>query len=97
MSNTTPDQGPLCLRCYLNPFFFIPNSSFLNLPIRAESKLNGNDNVVPFVSAKGDERRSMGGEGDLFKAPEAIIEEPAVGFDPMTAAIFNDLMQKWTK
>ncbi|KAH7853471.1 hypothetical protein Vadar_002824 [Vaccinium darrowii] len=29
----------------------------------------------------------LGAEGDLFKAPEAIIEEPAVGFDPMTAAI----------
>ncbi|KAE9464703.1 hypothetical protein C3L33_03348, partial [Rhododendron williamsianum] len=29
----------------------------------------------------------LGGEGDLFKAPEAIIEEPAVGFDPMTATI----------
>ncbi|KAI8030306.1 Zinc finger protein CO3 [Camellia lanceoleosa] len=27
------------------------------------------------------------GEGDLFKAPEPIIEEPAVGLDPMTAAI----------
>ncbi|KAI8551140.1 hypothetical protein RHMOL_Rhmol06G0162000 [Rhododendron molle] len=27
------------------------------------------------------------GEGELFKAPEPIIEEPAVGLDPMTAAI----------
>ncbi|KAI8572187.1 hypothetical protein RHMOL_Rhmol01G0178700 [Rhododendron molle] len=26
-------------------------------------------------------------EGDLFKAPEPIIEEPAVGLDPMIAAI----------
>ncbi|KAF7142197.1 hypothetical protein RHSIM_Rhsim05G0126800 [Rhododendron simsii] len=94
MSNTTPDHGPLCLRCYLNPFFFIPNSSFLNPPILAKAKLNDNDNGVPFVGAKGDERRSTGGEGDLFKPPEAIIEEPAAGFDPMTAAIFNDLMQK---
>lgn len=29
----------------------------------------------------------LGGEGDLFKAPEPIIEEPIVGLDPMTAAI----------
>ncbi|XP_015878427.2 uncharacterized protein LOC107414762 isoform X2 [Ziziphus jujuba] len=29
----------------------------------------------------------LGGEGDLFKAPEPIIEEPAVSLDPMTAAI----------
>ncbi|KAL9374735.1 hypothetical protein Peur_031614 [Populus x canadensis] len=29
----------------------------------------------------------LGGEGDLFKAPEPIIEEPLVVIDPMTAAI----------
>ncbi|KAF2312124.1 hypothetical protein GH714_028140 [Hevea brasiliensis] len=29
----------------------------------------------------------LGGEGDLFKAPEPIIEEPLVGLDPMTAAL----------
>ncbi|XWS61317.1 hypothetical protein CRYUN_Cryun07bG0115900 [Craigia yunnanensis] len=29
----------------------------------------------------------LGGEGDLFKAPEPIIEEPIVGLDPMMAAI----------
>ncbi|PON72086.1 CCT domain containing protein [Parasponia andersonii] len=29
----------------------------------------------------------MGGEGDLFKAPEPIIEEPVMGLDPVTAAI----------
>lgn len=29
----------------------------------------------------------LGGEGDLFKAPEPIIEEPVVSIDPMTAAI----------
>ncbi|CAL5414354.1 unnamed protein product [Camellia sinensis] len=29
----------------------------------------------------------MGGEGDLFNAPEPIIEDPTVGLDPMTAAI----------
>ncbi|KAF2315481.1 hypothetical protein GH714_039909 [Hevea brasiliensis] len=29
----------------------------------------------------------LGGEGDLFKAPEPIIELPLVGPDPMTAAI----------
>uniref|UniRef100_A0A2N9J992 CCT domain-containing protein n=1 Tax=Fagus sylvatica TaxID=28930 RepID=A0A2N9J992_FAGSY len=29
----------------------------------------------------------LGGEGDLFAAPEPIIEEPVVSLDPMTAAI----------
>ncbi|KAG5554410.1 hypothetical protein RHGRI_012064 [Rhododendron griersonianum] len=93
MSNTTPDLGPLCLRCYLNPLFFIPNSSSLNSSIRAEAKLKGNGNGngngkgVSFVGTEGDKRRSTRGERDLFKAPEAIIEEPAVGFDPMTAVI----------
>ncbi|KAG5553664.1 hypothetical protein RHGRI_011531 [Rhododendron griersonianum] len=87
MSNTTPYLGPLCLRCYMNPLFFIPNSLSLNSSIRAEAKLNGNGNGASFVGTEGDERRSTGGERDLFKAPEAIIEEPAVGFDPMTAAI----------
>ncbi|KZV17187.1 zinc finger protein CONSTANS-LIKE 6 [Dorcoceras hygrometricum] len=30
---------------------------------------------------------NLGGEGDLFKAPEPVIEEPIMGIDPMTAAI----------
>ncbi|XAR52220.1 hypothetical protein NMG60_11020167 [Bertholletia excelsa] len=29
----------------------------------------------------------LGGEGDLFKAPEPIMEEPELGLDPMTATI----------
>jgi len=29
----------------------------------------------------------LGGAGDLFKAPEAVIEEPITRLDPMTAAI----------
>ena len=29
----------------------------------------------------------LGAEGDLFKAPEPIIEEPVMGIDPMTAAM----------
>ncbi|PSS04449.1 Zinc finger protein [Actinidia chinensis var. chinensis] len=29
----------------------------------------------------------LGGEGDLFKAPEPIIDDSSVGFDPMAAAI----------
>lgn len=29
----------------------------------------------------------LGGEWDLFKAPEPIIEEPGIGLDPMTATI----------
>ncbi|KAL0340975.1 UNVERIFIED_CONTAM: hypothetical protein Sradi_4614300 [Sesamum radiatum] len=30
---------------------------------------------------------NLGGEGDLFKAPELVIGEPFTGLDPMTAAI----------
>ncbi|CAH1439055.1 unnamed protein product [Lactuca virosa] len=29
----------------------------------------------------------LGGEGDLFKAPEPIIEQPLISLDPMTSAI----------
>ncbi|KAM3381826.1 zinc finger protein CONSTANS-LIKE 9 isoform X1 [Capsicum galapagoense] len=29
----------------------------------------------------------LGGEGDLFKAPQPILEEPLMGIDPVTAAI----------
>ncbi|OMO88387.1 hypothetical protein CCACVL1_08422 [Corchorus capsularis] len=29
----------------------------------------------------------LGGEGDLFKAPEPIIEEPIMGLDPITATV----------
>ncbi|GKC93128.1 hypothetical protein Tco_1158570, partial [Tanacetum coccineum] len=29
----------------------------------------------------------LGGEGDLFKAPEPIIEQPLVSLDPMTSAM----------
>ncbi|GAB2265080.1 hypothetical protein Dimus_000147 [Dionaea muscipula] len=41
----------------------------------------------------------LGGEGDLFKAPEAIIEEPVMSIDPVSAAISlmscggDDIMQ----
>ncbi|KAL2556243.1 CCT motif family protein [Forsythia ovata] len=30
---------------------------------------------------------NLGGEGDLFNAPEPVIQEPLIGLDPMTAAI----------
>ncbi|CAI9756647.1 unnamed protein product [Fraxinus pennsylvanica] len=30
---------------------------------------------------------NLGEEGDLFKAPEPVIQEPLIGLDPMTAAI----------
>ncbi|KAL3838076.1 hypothetical protein ACJIZ3_022667 [Penstemon smallii] len=30
---------------------------------------------------------NLGGEGDLFSAPEPVIQEPLMGIDPMTAAI----------
>ncbi|KAF3339757.1 Zinc finger protein CONSTANS-LIKE 4 [Carex littledalei] len=31
----------------------------------------------------------LGGEGDLFKAPETIIEEPVLGIDPVAAAAIS--------
>jgi len=31
----------------------------------------------------------LGGEGDLFKAPEPIIEEPIMGLDPVTASAIS--------
>ncbi|XXG82362.1 hypothetical protein AAC387_Pa10g0328 [Persea americana] len=34
---------------------------------------------------------NLGGEGDLFKAPESIMEEPVLGLDPMTlVSMIND-------
>ncbi|KAG5547148.1 hypothetical protein RHGRI_012985 [Rhododendron griersonianum] len=73
MSNTTPDLRPLCLRCCLNPFFFILNSSFLNPQIRAEAKLNGNDNGVPFVGTEGNKRRSTGEKGIYSKLLKLLL------------------------
>ncbi|GMJ10902.1 CONSTANS, CO-like and TOC1 motif [Hibiscus trionum] len=42
------------------------------------------DNMFPTLTTS---EYSLGGDGDLFKAPETIIEEPALGLDPMPAAI----------
>ncbi|KAM7267104.1 hypothetical protein ACFE04_009270 [Oxalis oulophora] len=43
----------------------------------AEAKTRRGSNVTEY---------DLGGEGDLFKAPEPIIEEPVLGIDPMTTA-----------
>ncbi|KAL4353176.1 hypothetical protein GQ457_06G038570 [Hibiscus cannabinus] len=42
------------------------------------------DNLFPTLTIS---EYSLGGDGDLFKAPEPIIEEPALGPDPMAAAM----------
>ncbi|MBA0768723.1 hypothetical protein Gotri_017506 [Gossypium trilobum] len=42
------------------------------------------NNMVPTSTIS---EYDLGGDGDLFKAPEPIIEEPIVSLDPMTAAI----------
>ncbi|XWS50367.1 hypothetical protein CRYUN_Cryun12cG0081900 [Craigia yunnanensis] len=46
-----------------------------------------NASMENLVQASTISEYDMGGEGDLFKAPEPIIEEPIVSLDPMTAAI----------
>uniref|UniRef100_A0A7C9D4T6 CCT domain-containing protein n=1 Tax=Opuntia streptacantha TaxID=393608 RepID=A0A7C9D4T6_OPUST len=46
-----------------------------------------NSSLESFISNSTISDYDLGGEGDLFKAPEPIIEEPAVDLDPMTAAI----------
>ncbi|XAR71635.1 hypothetical protein NMG60_11018003 [Bertholletia excelsa] len=43
--------------------------------------------LVSLVQTSTISEYDLGGEGDLFKAPEPIIEEPPVSLDPMTAAI----------
>ncbi|KAI3410569.1 uncharacterized protein J3R85_018779 [Psidium guajava] len=48
-----------------------------------------NASMGNLIQASGISEYDLGGEGDLFKAPEPIIEEQqlVVGLDPMTAAI----------
>ncbi|XP_020098977.1 uncharacterized protein LOC109717544 [Ananas comosus] len=57
----------------------------------------GNMVQTPIVS-----EYDLGGEGDLFKAPEPIIGEPLLGLDPMAAAISlmsggNDVISETVK
>ncbi|KAE8726449.1 hypothetical protein F3Y22_tig00006858pilonHSYRG00008 [Hibiscus syriacus] len=59
-------------------FVFLKLHAFLGSPEKGE------DNLIPTSTIS---EYSLGGDGDLFKAPEPIIEEPALGLDPMTAAI----------
>ncbi|XP_051121841.1 uncharacterized protein LOC127245149 isoform X2 [Andrographis paniculata] len=53
-----------------------PNASSLGLPT---SFLQTSATIISDYN--------LGGDGDLFKAPEPVIGEPSVGLDPMTAAI----------
>ncbi|KAL5568351.1 hypothetical protein UlMin_024926 [Ulmus minor] len=46
-----------------------------------------NDSMSELVQSSMISEYDMGAEGDLFKAPEPIIEEPLMGLDPMAAAI----------
>ncbi|CAL1409679.1 unnamed protein product [Linum trigynum] len=46
-----------------------------------------NASMSNLISSSSISEYDLGGEGDLFKAPELIIEEPIMGLDPMTAAI----------
>lgn len=43
------------------------------------------DIVQPSILSEYD----LGGEGDLFKAPETIVEEPVLGIDPVAAAAIS--------
>ncbi|KAL3524407.1 hypothetical protein ACH5RR_017241 [Cinchona calisaya] len=49
---------------------------------RPNALLGGNQ-----IQASSISEYDLGGEGDLFKAPEPIIEEPIMRLDPMAAAI----------
>ncbi|XP_077251294.1 uncharacterized protein LOC143890478 [Tasmannia lanceolata] len=49
-----------------------------------KTNARSNGNLLPTSTVS---EYDLGEEGDLFKAPEAIIEEPEVGLDPMAAAI----------
>jgi hypothetical protein len=67
-------------RCFSQqflPFFFL---LFVNIfsPLCTQGNLVHTSTISEY---------DLGGEGDLFKAPEPIIEEPVVSLDPMTAAI----------
>ncbi|CAL2243938.1 unnamed protein product [Prunus armeniaca] len=46
-----------------------------------------NASVNSFAEASMISEYDLGGEWDLFKAPEPIIEEPGIGLDPLTATI----------
>ncbi|XP_021909622.1 zinc finger protein HD1 [Carica papaya] len=46
-----------------------------------------NASLNDLVQASAISDYDLGGEGDLFKAPRPIIEEPLIGLDPMTVAI----------
>ncbi|XP_076930298.1 uncharacterized protein LOC143595037 [Bidens hawaiensis] len=47
--------------------------------------INCLDNLIQTSSTISD--YDLGGEGDLFKAPEPIIEQPLITLDPMTSAM----------
>ncbi|XWS37978.1 hypothetical protein CRYUN_Cryun19dG0090800 [Craigia yunnanensis] len=49
--------------------------------------LKPNDSMDNLVQTSTISEYELGGEGDMFKAPEPIIEEPIVSLNPMTAAI----------
>ncbi|KAJ7965358.1 Zinc finger protein CONSTANS-like protein [Quillaja saponaria] len=50
-------------------------------------KSNASMNDLVQASIISEYEYGLGGEGDLFKAPEPVIEEPVMDLDPMTAAM----------
>ncbi|XP_076936280.1 uncharacterized protein LOC143613736 [Bidens hawaiensis] len=61
-------------------------SLFVHVLILLLSCLNiVQDNLIQTSSTVSD--YDLGGEGDLFKAPEPIIEQPLITLDPMTSAM----------
>ncbi|PPS12372.1 hypothetical protein GOBAR_AA08270 [Gossypium barbadense] len=59
-----------------------PTSNYQSLVLYSTTVIKNNLVQISTIS-----EYDLGGEGDLFKAPEPIIEEPNLGLDPMTAAI----------
>ncbi|KAK3137806.1 hypothetical protein QOZ80_5AG0360740 [Eleusine coracana subsp. coracana] len=60
----------------------LPQDAYAAMPLIADTAHLGNM-VQPSLVSEYD----LGGEGDLFKAPEPIIDEPLLSLDPVAAAI----------
>lgn len=71
----------LSFPCFQN---FYPEVQPLEEFYKAQKSPYSLDNVVQVSTIS---EYDLGGAGDLFKAPEPVIEEPIARLDPMTAAI----------
>ncbi|KZV19351.1 CCT motif family protein [Dorcoceras hygrometricum] len=54
-------------------------------PQKPNTSMDAQGNLIPTSTIS---EYYLEGDGDLFKAPEPVIEEPVIEIDPVTAAIF---------